>query len=194
MGDPTQADEALLPDNFSCDSPDWVYHPGYMRYETPYLLICDNLCDFSHLSYVHAATLGGTPAVAAAVPEITPTLGPNEAWPQIGVNVARHVPDVPAPPFYQRFRTFATNIDRWFIYDFILPGTLLMRSGGRPVTDAPDDLSNAVQLHSCQTLTPETDASTHYFFQQAPIRPCSIRPSPTASTTASCKPSKRIGP
>ena len=36
MGDPTQADEALLPDNFSCDSPDWVYHPGYMRYETPY--------------------------------------------------------------------------------------------------------------------------------------------------------------
>ena len=35
------------------------------------------------------------------------------------------------------------------------------------MTDAPDDLSNAVQLHSCQTLTPETDASTHYFFQQA---------------------------
>ena len=28
-------------------------------------------------------------------------------------------------------------------------------------------MSNAVQLHSCQTLTPETPTSTHYFFQQS---------------------------
>ncbi len=167
MGDPTEADEALLPDNYSCDSRDWVYRPGYMRYETPYLLICDNLLDFSHLSYVHETTLGGTPAIAASVPVITSVPGPNAAWPQVGVNVARHVPDVQAPPFYQRFRTFDTNIDRWFVYDFVLPGTLLMRSGGRPVTDAADDMSNAVMLHSCQTLTPETESSTHYFFQQA---------------------------
>ena len=38
-----------------------------------------------------------------------------------------------------------------------LPGTLLMHSGGRPVGDAPADLRRAVQLHSCQTLTPETE-------------------------------------
>ena len=36
-----------------------------------------------------------------------------------------------------------------------------------PVGDAPDDLSRAVRLHSCQTLTPETGNSTHYFFQQS---------------------------
>ena len=33
--------------------------------------------------------------------------------------------------------------------------------------DAPDDNSRAVRLHSCQTLTPETETSTHYFFQQS---------------------------
>jgi vanillate O-demethylase monooxygenase subunit len=42
-----------------------------------------------------------------------------------------------------------------------------MNSGGRPVTDAPDDNSRAVVNHSCQTLTPETETSTHYFFQQS---------------------------
>jgi vanillate O-demethylase monooxygenase subunit len=58
-------------------------------------------------------------------------------------------------------------VDRWFIYEFQLPGTLLMHSGGRPVTDPAGDMSNAVRLHSCQTLTPETETSTHYFFQQS---------------------------
>jgi hypothetical protein len=77
------------------------------------------------------------------------------------------VPDVPAPPYYRKMRRIDSRVDRWFIYEFQLPGTLLMDSGGRPVTDAPDDLSGAIRLHSCQTLTPETDTSTHYFFQQS---------------------------
>ena len=167
MGDPSKADTALLPDNFSCGDPAWRHQPGYMHYETPYLLICDNLLDFSHLSYVHEKTLGGTPRIAQAVPTIEKVPGPNADWPQVGIRVTRHVPDVPPPPFYQRFRPFDTHIDRWFIYDFLLPGTLLMHSGGRPVGDAPGDDRRAVRLHSCQTLTPETESSTHYFFQQS---------------------------
>jgi phenylpropionate dioxygenase-like ring-hydroxylating dioxygenase large terminal subunit len=165
MGDPALADERLLPDNFSNDHPDWQNKPGYMHYDTPYLLICDNLLDFSHLSFVHASTLGGSPLIAQAVPHIEKTLDAHGL--QNGIKVTRYVPKVPAPPFYQRFRQFDEPLDRWFIYDFLLPGTLLMRSGGRPVSDAPDDLRRAVQLHSCQTLTPETATSTHYFFQQS---------------------------
>lgn len=167
MGDPAQADTALLPDAFSNAHPDWLNRPGYLHYDTPYLLICDNLLDFSHLSYVHEKTLGGSTRIAQAVPDIEAVPGPTPAWPQIGIKVSRHVPDVPAPPFYQRFRSFDTHLDRWFVYEFLLPGTLLMHSGGRPVTDAKDDLSRAVQLHSCQTLTPETETTTHYFFQQS---------------------------
>ena len=167
MGDPSTADGALLPDNFSNDHPDWNYRPGYMKYDTPYLLICDNLLDFSHLSYVHEKTLGGSPLIALAVPTIVVTPGPNEAWPQVGVKVSRLIHAVPSSPFYNRFRQFDSNIDRWFIYDFVLPGTLLMHSGGRPVHDAEDDMSRAVLLHSCQTVTPESETSTHYFFQQS---------------------------
>jgi phenylpropionate dioxygenase-like ring-hydroxylating dioxygenase large terminal subunit len=67
MGDAEQADPALLPDNFSNDHPDWINLPGYLHYDTPYLLICDNLLDFSHLSYVHEKTLGGSIKIARRV-------------------------------------------------------------------------------------------------------------------------------
>jgi phenylpropionate dioxygenase-like ring-hydroxylating dioxygenase large terminal subunit len=165
MGELSKADEALLPDNFSCNHPDWQYKPGYFHYATPYLLICDNLLDFSHLSYVHEKTLGGSTAIAQAVPTIEKTFDAHGN--QNGIKVSRDVPNVPAPPFYQKFHRFTENLDRWFVYEFLLPGTLLMHSGGRPISDAKDDLSRAVQLHSCQTLTPETEHSTHYFFQQS---------------------------
>jgi phenylpropionate dioxygenase-like ring-hydroxylating dioxygenase large terminal subunit len=161
MGEPALASTDLLPDNFSCDHPEWNYLPGYLHYETNYLLIADNLLDFSHLSYVHAKTLGGSTAIALAKPTI-------EKVPR-GIRVTRRVPNVPPPGYYQRMRKFDGNLDRWFIYDFLLPGTLLMHSGGRPTGSAADDMSNAVRLHSCQTLTPETETTTHYFFQQSHV-------------------------
>ena len=160
MGEPALADPALLPDNFSCDHPDWRHKPGYVHYDTPYLLVCDNLLDFSHLSYVHEGTLGGSTAIAQAVPKI-------EKVPR-GIRVTRHVPDVPPSPFWKSFQSFDRNVDRYFIYDFVLPGTLLMKSGGASVGQAEGDLRGGeVQLHSCQTLTPETETTTHYFFQQS---------------------------
>ncbi len=158
MGDPALADTATLPDNFSCGDPDWHYKPGYLHYDTPWALIADNLLDFSHLSYVHEKTLGGTPAIAQARPTI-------EKVPR-GVRVSRHVADVPPPPFYLRMKPFDGNIDRHFIYDFLLPATLLMHSGGRPTGTTASDGPPSVQLHSCQALTPETENSTHYFFMQ----------------------------
>jgi vanillate O-demethylase monooxygenase subunit len=159
MGDPARADERLLPDNFSNDHPEWRNKPGYLHYDTPYLLIVDNLLDFSHLSYVHEKTLGGSPRIAQAAPTI-------EAIDR-GLRISRRVPDVPAPPYYHRIRPFAGNVDRWFVYDFVFPATLLMSSGGKPAGQAQPDPANSVLLHSCQTLTPETETSTHYFFQQS---------------------------
>jgi phenylpropionate dioxygenase-like ring-hydroxylating dioxygenase large terminal subunit len=162
MGDAAKADTALLPDNFSNEHPQWHYTPGYLHYDTPQALICDNLLDFSHLSYVHEKTLGGSIAIAQARPEIS---GVVNGMP--GIKVARHVPNVPAPGYYRRMATITGNLDRWFIYDFVLPGVLLMHSGGAPTGVKPEDSASTVRLHSCQTVTPETENSTHYFFAQA---------------------------
>ena len=64
-------------------------------------------------------------------------------------------------------KSFDGLVDRWYDCDFVLPGTLLKHSGGRPSEDPPDDQSRAVRLHSCQTLTPDAATTTHYFFQQS---------------------------
>ena len=161
MGDPEKADVQLLPDNYSCDSRDWKNLPGYMHYDTDYLLICDNLLDFSHLSYVHEKTLGGSHAIARARQDITDVTTPG----QRGLRIKRRVPEVPSPPSYQRIHAFKGGIERWWDYEFLLPGTLLMKSGGFPSKNNTVD-SGEVELHSCQTVTPETATSTHYFFQQ----------------------------
>jgi phenylpropionate dioxygenase-like ring-hydroxylating dioxygenase large terminal subunit len=160
MGDPERTDESALPDNFSCDHPDWRHLPGYLHYDTPYQLVCDNLLDFSHLSYVHERTLGGATAIARSQPTVTEI--------PRGVRVSRYVTNVPSPPLHLIFRDVqGAAVNRWFNYDFVLPGTLLMESGSRPVDDEPDDDRRVVRLHSCQTLTPETAFTSHYFFQQS---------------------------
>lgn len=161
MGEPEKADPVMLPDNYSCDSPDWQTVPGYMHYATNYLLICDNLLDFSHLSYVHEKTLGGSTAIAQSRADVSNITAPG----QRGLRVQRHVAEVPSPPSYQRVHAFAGTIERWWDYDFVVPGTLLMKSGGRPSKNNTID-HGEVELHSCQTLTPESENSTHYFFQQ----------------------------
>jgi len=160
MGDPNLADPALLPDNFSCEHPDWRYQPGYLHYDTPWTLIADNLLDFSHISYVHASTLGGTDRIA----QVRPTVQAIDR----GVRVQRRVPSVPPPTYYRPLWNYQGLIDRWLDYTFTLPGILLMHSGARPAGAPEDDSTGGgIRFHSCQALTPETAHSTHYFFQES---------------------------
>lgn len=159
MGDPAKADAQLIPDTFSMADPGWRWKPGYMHYAANYLNIADNLLDFSHLSYVHEKTFGGSPTIAEVRPEVTRL--------ERGMRVSRPVRDTVPAPYHQRLGKFSGKVNRWFQYDFLVPGVLLLDAGVRPVEDAEDDDTRALRFHSCQALTPETERSTHYFFMQA---------------------------
>lgn len=159
MGDPQRADPALIPDAFSLKHPEWRYKPGYLHYDTDYLLICDNLLDFSHLSYVHEKTLGGSPNIAQSRPEVTRL--------DRGLHVTRDVRDTVPAPYHARLGGFTGKVNRRFAYDFLVPGVLLMHAHVKPADTPHDDMTGALQFHSCQALTPETAGSTHYFFMQA---------------------------
>jgi len=78
------------------------------------------------------------------------------------------IDDEPAP-FLRNLRTWEGNVDRWNIYEVVLPGVLLMDSGSAPTgTGAPEgNRVDAAQFFGCQAVTPETEKSTHYFFQQS---------------------------
>lgn len=155
MGDPAKADESLIPNTFSMEHPEWRYAPTYLHFKANFLYICDNLLDFSHLSYVHEKTLGGTTNIAEAKPNITRLAN--------GVRVSRPIRNTVPAPFHARLGSFKGNVDRWFDYDFLAPGILLLASGIKPVDSAEDDFSEALRFHSCQAVTPETDKTSHYF-------------------------------
>jgi phenylpropionate dioxygenase-like ring-hydroxylating dioxygenase large terminal subunit len=158
MGEPNMADPSLLPDVSALQHPDWRMKPGYMHYQANYLVISDNLLDFSHLSYVHENTLGGTPAIA----ETRPTF---ENLPR-GVKVTRRVENTVPAPYHVQYGKFTGTVDRYWIYEYLVPGILLMDSGATSSNDGNDG-ATSLKFRSCQALTPESEKTTHYFFMQA---------------------------
>ena len=161
MGDPALADANLVPDTHYLDDPGWRGTPGYFHYDANYLLIADNLLDFSHLAYVHEKTLGGSSKYAQIRPSITRT--------SRAVRVERWLLDDKPAPFLKKIKSWPGNVDRWNIYDVVLPGVLLMDSGSAGLnTGAPQGKRvDCVEFFGCQAITPETDGTSHYFFQQS---------------------------
>lgn len=160
LGDGDQADPALVPGTPWLNDPGWRYATGYLHYAVSYLLLADNLLDFSHLPYVHPTTLGGTEEYAKVLPRV-------ERLPR-GIRVARWLLNQPPAPYLSKIKQWPGNVDRWNLYEFLLPGILIMDSGSAPAgTGAPAGTRvDACEFRGCQALTPETENSTHYFFAQ----------------------------
>lgn len=164
MGEASTADESLIPDTHWLDDPDWACtKPGRLHYDVNYQLVNDNLLDFSHLSYVHANTLGGSEEYAQLRSKI-------ERLPR-GLRITRWFMDRPPAPFVAKLlkaKGMTGNVDRWNNYDFILPGVLIMDSGFAPAGSGAErgDRENAIQFRHCQVVTPETENSCHYLFAQ----------------------------
>ncbi|ATE61356.1 aromatic ring-hydroxylating dioxygenase subunit alpha [Thauera sinica] len=160
MGDPERADPALLPDHHWLDDPAWRSLSGYMLHQANYLQVADNLCDFSHFSFVHPETVGGSVAYAKSQPRIERL--------DNGVRITRGLDNDEPAPFVKKLRPEWKAVDRWNNYEFLVPGVLLMDSGSVPVGrgGAGGSREGALQFRGCQAITPETARTTHYFFAQ----------------------------
>ncbi|MES2262700.1 MAG: aromatic ring-hydroxylating dioxygenase subunit alpha [Pseudomonadota bacterium] len=160
-GDAALADPAQIPDTYWLDSPEWRYQPDYIHYDVNYMLIADNLLDFSHLPFLHESTLGGSAGYAESRAEVSRL--------DNGVRIARWFTDGPPAPFVKNLTGWTDNVDRWNIYDVLVPGVLLMDSGSAPagIGARGGNREGAVQFRSAQALTPATENTSHYFFSQA---------------------------
>jgi vanillate O-demethylase monooxygenase subunit len=164
MGDPAQADPALIPPAVGFDDPHYILGHGFLDYAAEARLINDNLLDFSHLSYVHAESFGAGPEFAEERPRLTPL--------ERGVRFERWVVGTRGPGG----RETDALIDSWQSYDFLLPGILLMWSGSFAAGTAerfgferPDyaDATGGVTFTS-QAVTPTGDKTARYFFSWGP--------------------------
>lgn len=164
LGEAAQADRALLPATPGLDRTAWQVREGEITYDVDHALVSDNLCDLSHVAFVHAATFAH--------------LG-EEGWARLPVHITdlprglrfeRWLPDVEPPPFGD----LPARVDAWIAYDYVLPGVFLMMNSLHPAGTAqrlgfgpPVGEPALHRMASTQAVTPLAPGRTRYFFTSA---------------------------
>jgi vanillate O-demethylase monooxygenase subunit len=171
MGDVALADAALIPAAVGPEDPAYNLRTGQIDYDANYLLINDNLTDFTHLSYVHPKSFGTSEEFARTRPTIMAI--------SRGIRVQRWVLNaIVAEANAAALETSAVaGNELWQSYDFLAPGILLMynavyppgtaaRLGSRePVKSDGEPLSSSF---TSQAVTPMTGKTSRYFFSWGP--------------------------
>ena len=163
-GDPALADDSQIIDYPNHDDTDeWPFQYDVYHMECNYMLIIDNLMDITHLGYVHPSTIGGMPKIHVEASQETVKT-------ERGVRFTRWTLDAPAPPTFAKAMPFKGNVDRWAVFEYMSPGTVLQWAGcmdiGRGAQENQDqDGSFRIRLY--HGVTPETDTSCFYFWSVA---------------------------
>jgi vanillate O-demethylase monooxygenase subunit len=156
MGAPSQADPATIPDFHWNDDPEFAAVAGLLPVAADYRLLMDNLMDLSHVSFLHAATIGSPDDRS---PEVL-TWDRGADWVK-GTRVMRDCR--PSPRMQSEGVTF--NIDRLQIMTYTPPANvvidLLTTESGRKLGEKGRHNDRLVILDA---MTPETETSCHYFW------------------------------
>lgn len=164
LGDPALADAALIPQAVGFDDPDFILGRGQLDYAAEARLIHDNLCDFTHLAYVHPASFGADEEWSRTRPKVTAL--------DRGVRFERWVRNQKG----LRGEMVGQPVDVWSSYEYLVPGILLMPSASYPAGTAdrlgdappPADLPADGVTFTSQAVTALTGKTSRYFFSWGP--------------------------
>ena len=163
MGDPELADPDDIFDFAPLSDPAWTGLPqqAYLHYDANWMLIVDNLADFSHLAFVHTNTLGGSESYAyeSTAQEIEEL--------ERGFRFVRWHRDSAPPPYHVRVSPEGNaRVDRRNDVRMLVPGVFFMGTTFAPVGWDPDgdDVTRVRQYRNCQYMTPETRTTSHFFW------------------------------
>jgi phenylpropionate dioxygenase-like ring-hydroxylating dioxygenase large terminal subunit len=149
MGEPAQADPALIPNWWWAQHPEWAFtQPEQIHVKCNYQLVSDNVLDVTHLAYVHATSIG-----ASSITEFPASVEREERL----VRLTRWIRDRPPPPLYKKAGGFPGNVDRWQIVEHRPPCFSVNFAGCQ-------DAERRIELMALSAPTPETGRTTHYFF------------------------------
>lgn len=163
MGEPENADAALIPETISPDSDEWVYSTSHLDFEAEGDLLIQNLLDFSHVSFVHQGAFNLGDDHAAELP----------SWDMVerGMQYTHWVRNQPAGMGAAHMAQ-SESVDFLIQYDFFMPGGLVLKAGTFPLGTADKynggrpDVADALHGFSAstQTVTPTTKGKARYHF------------------------------
>ncbi len=154
MGAPELADPNKVFDLPQFTDDNWrAYHGDALHINSNYLNVADNLCDPSHVSFVHPTTLGNT--ASEDVPVDTKQNGSV-------ITTSRWIRNAPPVGFFQKFGGFKDNVDRWHYYYLHAPNIAVIDFGS---IDAEAHISESsrsegVQIYALHFLTPVNQTYT----------------------------------
>ena len=164
-GDPARADPAALHPLPWADSAAWAYGGGRFHIACDYRLMIDNLMDLTHETYVHAGSIGQKEIDEA--PVRTRVEGEE-------VITSRLMDAIKAPPFWRMALAGAglpgdATVDRWQICRFTLPSHVMIEVGVALTGEGGyhADIAKKASSIVVDFITPETEASHHYFWGMA---------------------------
>ncbi len=171
MGDAASADTASIPVLPTSDAQfGWRGTRYYVRGN--YELIIENLLDLTHLTFVHASTIGNYALIDNANVKV-------DRW-EREVQVARWMINSDPPPTYLKAEKNGfkgRKVDRWQIIRWTLPTLVRLWTGAAPHEMNPRDHIAAhgapegaklegIGMFNLNLITPETEKTTHYFWAQ----------------------------
>ena len=159
MGDPDAADPAMIPDHeaLHLERTDWSASVGGVEpLRARYQLMNENVLDLTHVTFVHAKTIG-TKTIAAAPIDLDDR--------GRFLHSERHVLGEDPTPFHRRALALDGPTDRVLVTDFYPPA--LLASGSRffhrGESRRPDGALYG-EFRVFHVPTPETETTTHYFW------------------------------
>ena len=159
MGKPEAADASLIPDAFGVDDPQRPMRWNSIEYDAHYQLVHDNLCDLSHLDFVHETTL--RPATGAWWAQSAPRIVQEKR----ALSIQRWFENAEMPG------TPGTRVDIWSSYEFAVPGVFIMRgarylagTAARFQGNAPEGVEPIVRNIEQQAVTPISSTRTAYHY------------------------------
>lgn len=161
MGDPSLADPTKIIDNPEHTDPAWGWRPYTMHVKANWQLLVDNILDLTHIVYIHANTIGGSPETHFNADVSVDFDGDK-------VTLLRKMPDSTPPKTYIAAGGFKGNVDRWQQVEY-QPSTgniLRVNAGACEVgTGAYEGRrDNGFILLNVHGITPETATTTHYIW------------------------------
>ena len=154
MGDPELANTDDIYDLPQYHDSRWsVAHGDGLHYHSNYLLLADNLCDPSHVSFVHKSTLGN---------EGSEDIPIETRWEDNCVITHRWINDSEPIPLFKKFGGFSGNVDRWHYYYYYAPNIAIIDFGSADAGTGAHTGggSNRIQIFACHFMTPVNEEET----------------------------------
>ena len=163
MGDPAKADPNLICFAVGPGDKNWNIKTGKISVNTSYRLEIANLMDLSHLTWIHRASLGGTPRWT--------TVPIKHTMLSRGVNSEFWLHGVPAPVFTQHMFPPGMLFDIHMDVDVTLPCNFNLHFRAFSAGTALEGPSNGeliIDSWSCQAVTPVDEENVEYYYSWGP--------------------------